>query len=401
MLKWEESALASLCRVRGCDVVRWYFAGLVLSFFGTSAMMLVAGVWVKSLTGSDSLATLALLCMYAPGFLSPWVGRFADSYRKRPLLICTNLAMVPVLALLLVTDELWVIFAVLLVYGTKAVLVSAAEPALLVALLPPDRLARVNGLRMSLQEGMKLVAPLAGAALFAAYGSWPVVAIDALSFLLAAAATSMVRVDEPAPAPRETSGRPHLTALAWPIAGAATALFAGSLHTAASFALVEKGLHHGPEFLGVLLAVQGAGSVLAGLAGKHANITTGLVLVAVAAVMRTTAWLPAVLVAGFVQGVGLAWAVVAVVTLIQQRTPRAVLGQVSATAISVVFGAVPIGLAAGAALVSTLSFEAIYVVIALLTGAMALATNVRGRGPRTSGQHPRVLQVGEDDPVDR
>ncbi|MFD9705276.1 MFS transporter [Lentzea sp. NPDC059081] len=381
--------------------MRWYFAGLVLSFFGTSAMMLVAGVWVKSLTGSDTLATLALLCVYAPGVLSPWVGRFADSYRKRPLLICTDLVMAAVLAVLLVTDELWVIFAVLLVYGTKAVLVSAAEPALLVALLPPDRLARVNGLRMSLQEGVKLVAPLAGAALFAAYGSWPVVTIDAVALVLAAAATSMVRVDEPAPSPRATPSLPHVRALAWPIAGAATALFASSLHTAASFALVDDGLHRSPEFLGVLLAVQGAGSVLAGFAGRRASVTAGLVLVAVAAVLRTTAWLPAVLVAGFVQGVGLAWAVVAVVTLVQQRTPRAVLGQVSATAVSIVFGAVPIGLAAGAALVARLSFEAIYVVIAVLTGVVALVTNVRGRGPRTSAQHPGVLQVGEDDPVDR
>jgi hypothetical protein len=66
--------LPAFCRIWGCDVVRWYFAGLVLSFFGTSAMLLVSGIWVKSLTGSDALATLALLCVYAPGALSPWVG---------------------------------------------------------------------------------------------------------------------------------------------------------------------------------------------------------------------------------------------------------------------------------------------------------------------------------------
>ncbi|NKE61893.1 MFS transporter [Lentzea sp. PSKA42] len=359
--------------------MRWYFAGLVLSFFGTSAMLLVSGIWVKSLTGSDALATLALLCVYAPGALSPWLGRFVDSFRKRPLLIWTNLAMVPVLAVLLLTDELWAIFAVLLIYGTKSVLVSAAEPALLVALLPPDRLAAVNGLRMSLQEGMKLVAPLAGAALFAAYGAWPVVSIDALSFLLAAAATTMVRVDEPPPAPRETPSLPHLKALTWPIAGAATALFAASLHTAASFPLVEKGLHHSPEFLGVLTAVQGAGSVLAGLAGKRANVAVGLVLIAVAALARTTAWLPAVLAAGFVHGAGLAWTVIAVATLVQRRTPQAVLGRVSATATSIAFGGVPAGLAVGAVLVAHLSFQWIYVIVAVITAVTA----IWARGGRT------------------
>ncbi|MGW4215077.1 MFS transporter [Lentzea sp. NPDC004789] len=372
MLKWEESVLASFRRFWGSrDVVRWYFAGLTLSFFGTSAMYLVAGVWVKSLTGSDALATLALLCVYAPGVLSPWIGRFADTFRKKPLLIWTDLAIVPALAVLFFTDEIWVIFTVLLVYGAKAVLVSAAEPALLVAMLPPDRLAKINGLRMSLQEGMKLVAPLAAAALFAGYGAWPVVAIDALSFVLAAAATSMIKVDEPAPAPRETPSWPHLKALTWPIVGATTALFAASLHTAASFSLVENGLHYGPEFLGVLSAAQGAGSVLAGLAGKRANVTAGLILIAVAALARTTAWLPAVLAAGFVHGIGLAWAVIAVATLVQQRTPPAVMGRVGATAISIVFGGGPLGLAVGAALVAHLSFEAIYVIIAVLTAAMA------------------------------
>ncbi len=287
--------------------------------------------------------------------------------------------MVPVLAVLFFTDELWVIFAVLLVYGTKAVIVSAAEPALLVAMLPQDRLARINGLRMSLQEGMKLVAPLAGAALFVAYGAWPVVAIDALSFLLAAAATSMIRLDEPPPSPHESPSRPHLQALIWPMAGAATALFAGSLHTAASFSLVENGLHYGPEFLGVLTAVQGAGSVLAGLTGRRANVTAGLVLIAVAALARTTGWLPAVLAAGFVHGVGLAWAVIAVATLVQQRTPPAVLGRVSATAMSIVFGAGPLGLAVGAALVAKLSFQMIYLIAAVLTAAMA----IWARGGRT------------------
>ncbi|GAA3657395.1 MFS transporter [Lentzea roselyniae] len=367
-------------------MVQWYFAGLALSFFGTSAMYLVAGIWVKTLTGSDALATVAILCVYAPGVLSPWIGRIADACRRRPLLICTNLAMVPVLAVLFFTDDVRVIFTVLLVYGVKAVLVSAAEPALLVAMLPQDQLAGVNGLRMSLQEGMKLVAPLAGAALFAAYGAWPVVAIDALSFLLAAAATSMIRVDEPPPTPREAPSWPHLKALTWPILGATTALFAGSLHSAASFALVEKGLHDGPEFLGVLSAVQGAGSVLAGLTGKRANVTAGLVLIAVAALARTTAWLPAVLVAGFVHGIGLAWAVIAVATLVQQRTPAGAIGRVSATAMSIVFGAAPLGLAAGAALVANISFEAIYVIIAVITAAAAMW--VRGSRARRFTTRP-------------
>ncbi|MEV6238230.1 MFS transporter [Lentzea sp. NPDC051838] len=170
--------------------------------------------------------------------------------------------------------------------------------------------------------------------------------------MLAAAATSMIKVDEPPPDPRESPSWPHLKALAWPIA-----------------------------------AAQGAGSVLAGLLGKRADVRVGLLLMAVAALARTTAWLPLVLVSGFVTGVGLAWAVIAVATLVQQRTPPSVLGRVSATAMSIVFGAAPLGLAAGAALVSHLSFEAIYVIIAVLTTAAAVWAR-GGRARRFTARRP-------------
>lgn len=46
------------------------------------------------------------------------------------------------------------------------------------------------------------------------------------------------------------------------------------------------------------------------------------------------------------------------------------MGRVSATAMSIAFGAVPVGLAAGALLVATVSFQAIYVIIAVITAAM-------------------------------
>ncbi len=45
---------------------RWYFSGLAASLLGNSAMSLVAGVWVKSLTGSSAQAGLVSACAYAP-----------------------------------------------------------------------------------------------------------------------------------------------------------------------------------------------------------------------------------------------------------------------------------------------------------------------------------------------
>ncbi len=43
----------------GSRDVRLYLLGLSASLLGTSAMTLVAGIWAKSLTGSDAAAALA------------------------------------------------------------------------------------------------------------------------------------------------------------------------------------------------------------------------------------------------------------------------------------------------------------------------------------------------------
>src|SRR3954470_13451501 len=68
-------------------------AGFVVSGFGTSALWLASGIWVKDLTGSDGLAALCLLAMWAPTLAGPLLGTLADRVRRKPLLIGTSLLM--------------------------------------------------------------------------------------------------------------------------------------------------------------------------------------------------------------------------------------------------------------------------------------------------------------------
>lgn len=48
-----------------------YLSGVIVSGFGNTAMMLAAGVWVKTLTGSNSLAALVGFCLWAPTIAEP------------------------------------------------------------------------------------------------------------------------------------------------------------------------------------------------------------------------------------------------------------------------------------------------------------------------------------------
>ncbi|GAB3839867.1 hypothetical protein GCM10029963_07590 [Micromonospora andamanensis] len=150
-----------------------FVAVSLLSGLGGSAMALVAGIWILDLTGSPGLAALAGLCGYAPTLAGPWLGIVVDRLPRRPVVVVANLAVAATLPSLLAVrgpDQVWLLFCVATIYGIAYVLVDAGESALLPAALSPVHLARVNGWRSSAQEGVKLVAPLAGAGLYAWQG---------------------------------------------------------------------------------------------------------------------------------------------------------------------------------------------------------------------------------------
>ncbi len=120
--------------------VRLYLVGLTASLVGTSAMTLVAGIWVKSLTGSDAAAALVSVCVFAPALLAPLAGLLADRVARRRLLMLVNAAAaVGLLPLLLVRSDaqVWLIFVVMLGYGVVLVVVDPAETALFTELVPP------------------------------------------------------------------------------------------------------------------------------------------------------------------------------------------------------------------------------------------------------------------------
>lgn len=150
-----------------------HLAALVLSGFGTSALWLASGVWVKDLTGSDGLAALCTFALWVPTVAGPAPGRLADRTRRKPLLIALNLLLAALLPALLAVDSpsgLWLLFTVLLVHGTVSVVHEAAKSALVATAVDPGLLGDFNGLRTTAVQGMKLLAPLAGAGVYAAYG---------------------------------------------------------------------------------------------------------------------------------------------------------------------------------------------------------------------------------------
>ncbi|MDQ0580226.1 MFS transporter [Streptomyces rishiriensis] len=387
-----------------------------VSGFGTSALWLASGVWVKDLTGSNGLAALCVLALWVPTLLGPPLGSLADRTRRRRLLVALNLGPAALLLTVLAVDSpdrVWLLWAVLFLYGTAAVVADAAESALVAAAVAPELLGDFNGLRMTATEGMKLVAPPAGAGVYAAYGGPAVALLDAATFVCAAGLYACLRVREERPEPatahwrartaegaRFLWGHPGLRPLV--VAGGAALLLSG-LGGPLVYAVVE-GLGHSPAFTGTLYAVQGAGSVLVGLAsgpalrrlGERRFAGYGIVLTAVAVAAQAVASDAVALVCSAAIGVGLPCALIAALTAVQRETPDALLGRVTATAGTLMYAPTAVGLAAGAGLVALVPYQPLLVLLALarlailpvLRGAQRAASASRTAARSSSDANP-------------
>ncbi|MFB6582593.1 MFS transporter [Streptomyces sp. NPDC056402] len=399
-----------------------YLSGVVVSGFGTSAMWLVAGVWVKSLTGSDALAALTVFTLWAPVLAGPALGALADRLPRRPLLVALGLvmaALLPVLTLLDSADRVWLLFAVLFVYGICGTVHGAAEAALVPQAVGHRLLGDFNGLRLTADEGMKLLAPLVGAGLFARFGGGSVALLDAVTFALAAGIFALLRVDEEPPERERIragtkgfaqvlEGWRQLREAPAPrtlVAAGAAVMFLAGLNGAVIYAVAGNVLGHAPTYVGVLYAVQGAGSVLSGLVAgpllrrvpERVFTAAGVTLFALGAGVRALPYDAVALAGSAAIGAGLPCVLVAALTAVQREVPNAALGRAAATANTLIFVPNALALALGSALVAFVDVRVLLPVLTvagLATALLLVAGRRGGRGARRAGAGGRGVGAG-------
>jgi Na+/melibiose symporter-like transporter len=371
--------------------VRLLFAGQTLSMFGDWAMIIVLAIWMKALTGSSSAAGLVFFVFALASLAAPLGGVVVDRLPKRRLMIATHLALAAVMCLLLLVHDrgdVWLLYVVTALYGLGGDLFGASRSAMMKAMVPDELLGDANGAFQSLREGLRIIAPLAGAGIYAAAGGGVVAIVDAATFVVSAATLVALRFDEPPPAPQEERFLRELSAGITHIArtrvlreltiGLGAALLVIGFSETLIFAVNSDSLHRPPSFIGVLSAFQGVGSIvggltvapllkrcgdlrLAGLGVLTFAIGDGALLVPRLAVIASGASLA---------GVGVVWAVVALATAYQRRSPSELQGRVSAAANMLLSVPQTISIALGALLVTLIDYR---VEIAIMTGATVVA----------------------------
>jgi Na+/melibiose symporter-like transporter len=357
---------------------RLLFTGQVASMIGDSVMLIVLAIWMKDLTGSSGMAGAVILAIVAPALLSPLLGWGVDRMRRRPFLIWVNaasaVALVPLVA---VRDrgDVWIIYLVAVLYGLSFLLNSAGLAGLLKHVVADDRLAEANAALRTVREGLRLVGPLAGAGLYAAAGAPAVVAVDGVSFLVAAGTLAMLALREQPPRRsdlhwlgeasagfRHLFGEPLLRRTALAVASAL--LVFGTIESGV-FAYVDTGLHRPATFVGVLVAVMGVGSIAGGLltpriirrVGEPGTVALGLAALAFGLGPLVYPRVGLGLIAIPFAGAGVSLVVVAFATLMQRRTPQPLMGRVSTAADLLIGAPQTVSIAVGAILVAQVDYR--------------------------------------------
>ena len=347
---------------------RWFFTGQTVSLLGSAMAPVALAFAVLDASGraGDLGVVLAVRMVPLLGFLLIG-GAVADRLPRRAVLVVSNLGAAvtqgAVAALLLSGHyALGAIAGLEFLNGLLSAFTTPALRGLLPELVPTDQLQRANALLGTVRNGSKVLGPSVAGLLVVATGGGAAIALDAVSYLLAAACLLRLPAG-PVPAVR-ADGRRRLvrdlregwttfrsTPWLWPV----TLAFCG-------VNLVQTGTWQilGPELTarsgsaatwGLLLSVRGAGMLLMSTAlyrltvrrllafGQLASALFALPLLALGARLPV----PWLLVTGFVAGLGSSVSSIGWDTSLQEHVPQRLLSRVSAYDDLFSYLAIPIG----------------------------------------------------------
>jgi hypothetical protein len=388
-----------LLRIRDARV---FLFGWTLSQFGDWAMIIVLAVWAKALTDSNASAGLVFFALAAPSVFSPLAGVLVDRVRRRPLLIAVysiEALVVPTLLFVHDRSDVWILYAMAVFTGVMGTLAASARSALMTVTIPRELLGEGNAIFQSVREGLRLIAPLAGAGIYAAAGGGVVAIVDSVSFVGVVAALLLMQTPEPRFERVEhnfiseaMAGARHVVRtipLRQIIFTTGAALAVVGFSETIIFAVIDQGLHRPPSFLGVLSSVQGVGAIAGGLTAARGLRAFGDVRVAgigmagfaIGELSFVTSSLPLIAVGTGIAGFGVSWVIVGLMTAVQVRTPLRLQGRVLSAADVLISTPQTISIAVGAVLIALVDYRLLVMVEAVTVAACAAYLLTRGPEP--------------------
>lgn len=381
---------------------RLLWLGQTLSALGNPLQTIALAWLVLDLTGSAVALGTALLVASLPGTALTLVGGVVtDRYAARTVMLWSDAARAVVTGLIAVLAligalPLWVLYALLFLYGMGGAIFGPAAHSITPRLVPEEKLEAANSLNQSTPQIALLIGAPLGGALVALIGPAAVIGLNAAAFAVGALASLAIAPLASLGEPEERRSVVHdaLAALAyvWGRTWLVSLLMVDSVVSLTIIGPLGVGLpllarQHptaGAESFGLMLAGFGAGSIagmlFAGVYGFEVRrglafcllmLCQGPLLIGLgSAPMPVAAALLALM--GLLNGV----ATVLYIALIQGKVAQEIMGRVMSLVLLSSFGLVPLsqlvaGLVAEAAGPSALfASSGVLVVVAALGGLL-------------------------------
>ena len=389
---------------------RRFYTGYVTSLLGSS-MSTVAIAWavLDSGGGATGLGYVFAAGVVSQVLMLAFAGAIADRLGRRRVMLAADVLRCAAQASLAAAlfagrPAIWLFVVLAALEGTGEAFFSPALSALTVEIAPPDQLANANALYGLATSATRIAGPALGGVLVAFAGPAVVVALDAASYLVSVLALSLLRMPGAKPAAAGGRTRPTLfsdMAEGWTdfrsrgwlwVVTVQFAFF--NLITWAPWMLLGPVEGHaylgGAAVWGAIMAAQGAGAIVAGLAclgrrpGRPMVIATiGTFFYALPdipmALHAAAVWVGA---AAFACGAGAAVASAFFGTALQQQVPPDRLARVSSLTMFPAYGIGVIGYAIDGPLATVLGAPVVFgvgAVYGLLSSAAVLTLpSIRG-----------------------
>ncbi|GLI27273.1 MFS transporter [Agromyces rhizosphaerae] len=256
-----------------------FWGAAAISSFGTAVTAVAMPVLVVQVLGATpfevGIVNAAQFVPYA--IVGLIAGVYADRWRRKPLLVWASVGRAVSLGAIVVlwllgALEIWMLVIALLAFGTFAVFGFAATQSLLPRLVPRTRLVHANARLDQTDAAAQTLGPAAGGGLVGLLGAPVAIAVDAVSYLVEAALSASIPVDEPRSEPRPRDLRAEIRGgLRWTYRHPTLGPMAWSTHVwflanGAAMTLLSlialRSLGFPAFWFGVLLAVFGVTSLL-------------------------------------------------------------------------------------------------------------------------------------------
>lgn len=350
----DTTSTAARTPVRGLLTGRfgWFFAGRTVDLAGSSMTTVALALAVLRASGRPGDLGIVLTANMVPTLALLLVGgAVADRVSRRVLLIAANVASAATMAAMgaaLLTNhyDLVVIGGLALANGVVSAFTSPALRGIVPELVETQDLQRANALLASARNVVRIVAPTVASAVVATAGGGWALAVDALTYGLAALAFTRIPAGSRPPVPNQAlwrdlvDGWSAFRSMRWVVLMTVSFALVNAFNVGPWNVLgpMVVSQHSGALGWGAVLSVRAVGllamSVLAIRivlrrplpAGRIWGTLAGLPLLAIG--LSGQAWVVAV--AAFVGGLGFTVAAITWETALQASVPKASLSRVSA-----------------------------------------------------------------------